>query len=237
MNDISSNLDEQIAYYKARAAEYDEWFERRGRYDHGEAHRVLWEKEADEVRRHLRRFAPKGNVLELAGGTGIWTTQLLQHASCLTVVDASEEMLTLNRLRCQTQASDAGVTYHTSVENIFDWTPTERFDVIFFSFWLSHVPETHFQAFWDSVRSMLSTGGRCFFIDSKLAPNALAKNHPHPDLEQETATRKLNDGREFSIVKRFYQPDELERRLDAMGFSAQVGATGNFFIFGELGYS
>ena len=69
MNDISSSLDEQIAYYKARAAEYDEWFERRGRYDHGEAHRVA-EKEADEVRRHLRRFAPKGNVLELAGGTG-----------------------------------------------------------------------------------------------------------------------------------------------------------------------
>ena len=86
MNDISSSLDEQIAYYKARAAEYDEWFERRGRYDHGEAHRVQWEKEADEVRRHLRGFAPTGNVLELAGGTGIWTTQLLQHASNLTVL-------------------------------------------------------------------------------------------------------------------------------------------------------
>ena len=28
-------LDEQIAYYRARASEYDEWFLRQGRYDLG----------------------------------------------------------------------------------------------------------------------------------------------------------------------------------------------------------
>ncbi len=28
-------LEEQKAYYRARAAEYDEWFYREGRYDHG----------------------------------------------------------------------------------------------------------------------------------------------------------------------------------------------------------
>ena len=88
--------------------------------------------------------------------------------------------------------------------------------------------------FWDKVRKMLVPGGRCFFIDSKLAPDALAINHPHPDLELETATRKLNDGREFSIVKRFYDPAELGQRLSAMGFETQTGSTRNFFIHGEL---
>ena len=28
-------LQEQIDYYRARAAEYDEWFNRQGRYDRG----------------------------------------------------------------------------------------------------------------------------------------------------------------------------------------------------------
>ncbi len=32
-------IEEQIAYYRARAPEYDEWFFRQGRYDHGEAFR------------------------------------------------------------------------------------------------------------------------------------------------------------------------------------------------------
>ncbi len=30
-------LEEQKAYYRERAAEYDEWFYRQGRYDHGAA--------------------------------------------------------------------------------------------------------------------------------------------------------------------------------------------------------
>jgi hypothetical protein len=29
-------LSEQRSYYRARAPEYDEWWQRRGRYDHGE---------------------------------------------------------------------------------------------------------------------------------------------------------------------------------------------------------
>ncbi|HWB12935.1 MAG TPA: hypothetical protein VG826_27165 [Pirellulales bacterium] len=36
-------LHEQLAYYRARAAEYDQWFLRQGRYDRGEEHRIQWE--------------------------------------------------------------------------------------------------------------------------------------------------------------------------------------------------
>ena len=34
-NTFDSLLCEQIAYYRARAGEYDEWFLRQGRYDRG----------------------------------------------------------------------------------------------------------------------------------------------------------------------------------------------------------
>ena len=42
-------LQEQIDYYRARAAEYDEWFYRHGRCDHGEADNQQWTAEADQV--------------------------------------------------------------------------------------------------------------------------------------------------------------------------------------------
>lgn len=33
-------LAEQLAYYRARAGEYDQWFLREGRYDRGPEHRA-----------------------------------------------------------------------------------------------------------------------------------------------------------------------------------------------------
>ncbi len=80
-------LDDQIAYYRARAAEYDATFPDG---DPFAAH-------ADAVREALNAFAPVGRVIELAAGTGQWTGLLADHADELTVTDASPEMLELNR--------------------------------------------------------------------------------------------------------------------------------------------
>jgi demethylmenaquinone methyltransferase/2-methoxy-6-polyprenyl-1,4-benzoquinol methylase len=45
-------------------------------------------------------------------------------------------------------------------------------------------------------------------------------------------TRRLDDGREFQIVKRFYDPDRLQERLATLGWQADVGATDEFFVYG-----
>ncbi len=64
-------LDEQLAYYRARSGEYDEWFLREGRYDRGPEQRAEWFKEVAEVEAALHAAGPRGNVLELACGTGL----------------------------------------------------------------------------------------------------------------------------------------------------------------------
>jgi 2-polyprenyl-3-methyl-5-hydroxy-6-metoxy-1,4-benzoquinol methylase len=127
-------LQEQIAYYRARAPEYDEWLLRQGRYDQGPAVNAGWRTELEEVIQALDGFALRGRVLELAGGTGIWTKQLAQAAAELTVVDASPEMLGINRDRVR----DPYVRYITA--DLFEWHPETVYDVVFFGFWLSHVP-------------------------------------------------------------------------------------------------
>jgi len=39
--------------------------------------------------------------------------------------------------------------------------------------------------------------------------------------------RQLADGREFTIVKRFWQPDELAERVAGLGFELDLELTGN----------
>ena len=47
----------------------------------------------------LDAFRPAGSVLEFACGPGVWTGQLLRHATDVTAVDASPEMLALAAAR------------------------------------------------------------------------------------------------------------------------------------------
>src|SRR5919204_5502824 len=48
---------------------------------------------------------------------------------------------------------------------LFPWTPDRRYDVVFFGFWLSHVPLERFESFWSLVSDCLETDGRVFFVD------------------------------------------------------------------------
>ncbi|MCP5099104.1 MAG: methyltransferase domain-containing protein, partial [Chloroflexi bacterium] len=55
--------------------------------------------EVGQVRQALQQRNPSGHILEIACGTGLWTEQLLPFAERLTAVDASTDMIALNRQR------------------------------------------------------------------------------------------------------------------------------------------
>ena len=150
-------LEGQLAYYRARAGEYDEWFLRKGRHDRGPEWNRGWFLELERVRRELDRFGPTGRVLELACGTGLWTVELARHAAGITAVDASPEVLDINRARLQEARPEIPVPYVSA--DLFDWSPDDAYDVVFFGFWLSHVPSERFADFWELVRSALRPGG------------------------------------------------------------------------------
>jgi SAM-dependent methyltransferase len=221
-------LTEQLDYYRARAHEYDQWWLREGRFDRGAEANARWFQEAAELERVLARFDPRGSVLELACGTGLWTRRLVDHAAHVTAVDAAPEVLAINRAR----VGDPNVTYVEA--DLFRWTPEpDAYDVCAFTFWLSHVPESRFAAFWERVAAALRPGGRVFFIDSARTETSTAVDHRLPEECEATITRRLDDGREFQIIKRFYDPDQLTHTLRDLGWHAQVDTTGEFFIYGS----
>lgn len=219
-------LEEQLSYYRARAGEYDEWWLRRGRYDRGAENNRRWFAEVQELLQELREFKPTGRVLELACGTGLWTEQLVQYDGHVTAVDASPEMLAIARER----VGKAPVRYLQA--DVFSWRPDAHYDVVFFSFWLSHVPPERFAQFWNLVRSCLAPSGRFFFVDSLRSDTSTAIDHRLGGTEGTTVRRRLNDGREFEIFKVFYRPDELTGRLADLGWTATVHETATYFLYG-----
>jgi ubiquinone/menaquinone biosynthesis C-methylase UbiE len=220
-------LKEQLDYYRARAGEYDRWWQREGRFDRGPEANARWFAESAALEQVLEGFAPAGHVLELACGTGLWTRHLVRHASSLTAVDAAAEVLAINRAR----VDDPRVQYVEA--DLFELAPPPAsYDACVFGFWLSHVPDDRFTAFWQTVRAALRPRGRVLFIDSARTDRSTAADHHLPGENQQTMTRRLDDGREFQIVKRFYDPAWLRRELDELGWEFEIGSTGEFFIYG-----
>jgi len=102
--------------------------------------------------------------MELACGTGIWTEQLLRHAAEITTVDASPEMLGIASRRVESDR------VRFVLADIFNWEPDRRYDVVFFGFWLSHVPLERFDAFWAPVAQCLSRRAACSSSTTPTAP-------------------------------------------------------------------
>jgi SAM-dependent methyltransferase len=222
---LESLLSEQRRYYRARAAEYDDWWFRRERYTLDGTGRERWFADVAEVEAALERFGPAGDVLELAAGTGIWTRRLAACARRVTAVDASPEVLERNRAKV---GPDAAVEY--VVADVFAWEPVRGYDVCFFSFWLSHVPRERVAEFWGLVARALRRGGRVFLIDNAHTDGGDLGHTV--GMGDEVARRSLADGREFEIVKRFWSAAELERELGRLGWDVEARTTRNgHFLF------
>ena len=224
-------LAEQVAYYRKRAGEYDEWWFRTGRYDHGEELNAAWNADAREVESALVSWLDArkpGRAVELACGTGIFTRWVAPRVGQLLALDASPEVQAINRDR----VGAVNVAYE--IADLFAWKPAQRYDLVFMSFWLSHVPDDRFDAFWGTVRAALAPGGSAYVIDSGWDMTSTARNHARPDRDAGIAQRKLNDGSEFRIVKIFHEPAALAARLAGLGFESRVVHTPRYFIHGPV---
>lgn len=223
---VKDILQEQLDYYDARAPEYDDWFYRRGRYDWGNEANLQWANEVNEIRRHLLARDTVEETLELAAGTGIWTTELLRFSRRVTALDGSSEMIRIHRDKLQ---CDRVVNQQI---DLFHWQPTRRFDFVAAFFWLSHVPTDRLIDFLGRVKRALRPSGVFFFGDSRLARSSRAKDHEAPEVDISTSQRRLDDGREYRIVKVFHEPVELTRMFTAAGLRVDLRETAEYFLYG-----
>jgi demethylmenaquinone methyltransferase/2-methoxy-6-polyprenyl-1,4-benzoquinol methylase len=163
-------------------------------------------------------------IVELAAGTGWWST-LLAGKGELTMYDAAPA--TLDRARDRLLAH--GLRAHLHVRDAWAEPEGDPADGVFAGFWVSHVERPRLAAFLELVARWLRPDGRFALIDSLPDPSSSAVDHP--PVIGDRSVRRLDDGREFEIVKVFHTPEELERALAAAGFrDIAVTTTGRFFV-------
>lgn len=206
--DDDALLAEQMAYYRAGAAEYD-----RPYAEYEDLQKLL--AVVDDL-------PIAGDVLELACGTGQWTRRLSARAQSVTAVDAATEVLDLARART------ASPTVQFLEADLFEWQPPRRYDTVFFAFWLSHVPPARLPDFWNTVAAALAPGGKAIFIDD--GPAAAAEEEVLANQPAPAALRRLDDGSQHRIVKVFHDAPTLTNDLTALGWSVRIRSMGWNFI-------
>jgi 2-polyprenyl-3-methyl-5-hydroxy-6-metoxy-1,4-benzoquinol methylase len=201
----------QAEYYRRRAEEYDATA-----YGDLPAAR-------ERVARLVGQMHPTGSVLEIACGTGMWTEALAGVADSVLAIDVAPEVLAIVRDR----ESRANVRFELA--DVFAWTTDERFDVIFFSAWLSHVPMSHFELFWRVLRGLVVDGGRVLFVDEHLQNRD--KETYIPCADDAIVERRLRDGSSHRIVKNFVEPEALKNRLRYLGWDCEIRVDGSEWVW------
>jgi ubiquinone/menaquinone biosynthesis C-methylase UbiE len=203
-------IDEQILYYRRRAAEYD-----------ATAYGSL-----AVARERIARIASMLPVnvptLELACGTGMWTEAVARRTGDLTAIDASPEALGIARRRCP-----ASVRFVCA--DILRWVPDRRYQLIFFAFWLSHVPSPRVPGFFGTLRRALTASGQVFFVDELISQAGKEQFTADP----EVAERRLDDGTVHHVIKVFVDPPQLKGRLDALGWCCKLEADDTGWVIGR----
>ncbi|MET7279349.1 class I SAM-dependent methyltransferase [Kribbella sp. NPDC005582] len=201
-------------YYRERAAEYDRIYDKP-------------ERQADlaTLRGLLPPLVASRSVLEIACGTGYWTTALASSARSVLATDVNESTLAVAR----TRSYDGEVTFATA--DAFDLAAIPgTFDAIFAGFFWSHVPRADVRRFIDGLLEraplVILTDNR--YVEGSSSP--ITRTAPTGDTYQ---TRRLSDGREYEVLKNFptgaadVAPGVVEWTELTYFWLAVVGGTGS----------
>lgn len=207
--------DEQMAYYRAQAHEYDA---------SAESYEEVQGAFA-RARDLLLQLGPFEQVVELACGTGTWTRVLLQIGRHITALDAAPEMLALARQKL----GNAPVSYQEV--DLFEWEPAHPYDLVFFANWVSHVPPKDLDAFLNTVSRAVGKGGYLAIFDQSTPMVEDRQIMKEGEEGKIYAQRQLRDGTVFTIVKVFYDETTLQEKLASLGFEVAVSHLSESFFF------
>jgi SAM-dependent methyltransferase len=174
-------------YYEARADEYDEWYEGRGRF--ADRARPGWTVEVDRLIAFVRELAP-ARTLDVACGTGFLTRHLRGYAVGL---DRSAAMLDVTRGRIGGPVLVADALALPFADGAFDRVLTGHF--------YGHLPPAEREAFLGEARRVAR---ELIVLDSARRSGVEA---------EQWQERVLNDGSRHEIFKRYLEPGQLAAEI------------------------
>ena len=211
---------ELIAYYDARAREYDDVYS--GKNPAIDAPE-LYIKEVKEIAALVAEFG-SGRVVDIGCGTGFWLPYYAKNASSITLIDESENMLKV----CEQRVHALGIVDKCEFQNDNFYAKTwerDRFDSALIGFFMSHISQDVEDRFFATLRSILSPYARVLLIDS-----AWTEKRKLERAKEGIQERILNNGRTFKIFKRYFTLRELELLFKKYNLNIVSSYMGTVFL-------
>jgi demethylmenaquinone methyltransferase/2-methoxy-6-polyprenyl-1,4-benzoquinol methylase len=188
-------------YYAQRAREYEKVYlkpERRG--------------DLVALRAALEEALVGHDVLEVACGTGYWTEPLSLVARSMLATDVNPEVMELAR-----QKSYPKNNVRFQLADAFTMEGVEgEFTAGFAGFWWSHVEKSKLRPFLRGIHAWLGPGRLVVFADNNYVEGSMHAITRRDAEGNSYQTRRLEDGREYEVLKNFPDEDELRRHLNGM---------------------
>ena len=190
---MMNRIQNQIDFYHRLADTYDSQVDAEG---------ILSEQ---RYRRLFQENARYYRGLDIGCGTGNWTRGLLEVCDSVLAIDASARMLE----RCRDKLGANRISYQQV--NVLDFPNLGEFDIIFSTFWVSHVPFELQDSFWQWIAQSSKPMGEIIMQDSiESGPGGGG------------SIRTLPSGDKYEIVKNNYDFDQLLETIRRHEITASV---------------
>jgi len=184
-------------YYRARAPEYDLFYEVADRLD-----------ELAQLKAWLIERAKGRTILEVAAGTGYWTEVVAPVAKSVTAIDYNTETLEIAAKR---QLGPHVALLNADAYSLPHFTTT--FDAGMAHLWWSHVERQKLKLFLSHFASRLGSGAILLMIDQLYVEGSNSPISREDSWGNQYTVRRLQDGSTYEIIKNFPGPGEPEENF------------------------
>lgn len=194
---MAASSGDLIAYYAARAIEYENVYKRDD---------PAQQAEQMELANALKSTLTDRAVLEVACGTGYWTQFLAETASSVVATDVVPAVLEVAR---QKDFDPARVSFQ--IGDAYELSGIEGdFNGALAAFWLSHVSRTRIRGFLAELHARLQPGSMVFLCDNVYVPG-VGGVLSEADRDGDTYKRRtLEDGTQHVVLKNYFGRAKLE---------------------------
>lgn len=208
------------SYYDERSREYEEIYSGKGP---GIPDPALYKNDIERITRIVSTLGC-GHLIDIGCGTGFWLACYAPNCSQITLIDQSEKMLA----ECKKKVDKWGLKdkcYFAEGDFLEVTFDDCMFDSALVGFLVSHFTSEVEQAFFVKVKKILKPQAKFIFIDSAWT----TKRQPYREKEG-LLRRTLNDGRTFTIYKRYFNKSDVEELFQKYGFKLESLYFGDVFL-------
>lgn len=222
---MKQNRKKQIYdYYNERAPEYEEIYTL-GTGPASIPDLSVYKSEFKEVSELISNNIGK-NHIDIACGTAAWLPYYHNNCTRITLIDQSKNMIEESKKKVAKLGIQSKVDLICN--NIFSYKFKEKYyDSVLVGLLLSHMESDEEDKLFKGLKHTLKTGGKVILLDS-----AWNDERARFREKSEFQKRTLNDGREFTILKKYYTSEDIKDIFDRYDIELEVVYPGRVFITG-----